>query len=182
MNSDNKNKPHPSFSHASEKEDPISGLQRIHNQLLRGATTLTKAEQDLVTAQMTVDYAYLSPLMMRLVVDRVANKTHQLSYAIAHWAHRRGDLWLVEDALADRLFRFDVGAAFDERLMSVDEVAALMDCQMVLHHVRMERSEQKAKMKKETEVAGRGANANTNASTYEDDSDSDSVDMDLSAD
>ncbi|KAI3336952.1 hypothetical protein HD806DRAFT_542709 [Xylariaceae sp. AK1471] len=174
MHMDNKNMTQPPIN-ISKEEATRTGLQGIHNKLLGGATTLTAGEQGFLRQQMNVNCTYLSPMMMRLAVEQVTNKSPDLSYAIAHWAHRKGDLRLVEDALTDRLFNFSIQSAFDEGLMSITEVSALMDCQMVLHHVRKERSE---KQMKEKEVAERRADAAADKA----DSDTDSVDMDLSAD
>ncbi|RWA11812.1 hypothetical protein EKO27_g3320 [Xylaria grammica] len=147
-------------------------IQLIHNKLLGGASVLTARDQAFLQNQMDKNPASIPALMMKLIIRRVPKKPHNLSYGIMRWAHRRSEGQLLEDLLTDRLYNFDVKEALDEGLMSVHEMSDLIDCQLVLQCVQIERAEQ---------VQGRKSNyKDTGDDQYE--SDSGSVDMEMSED
>ncbi|KAI1364169.1 hypothetical protein F5Y08DRAFT_339948 [Xylaria arbuscula] len=125
--------------YVSKLDETQLELQIIHNKLLGGATTLTAQDQYFLRRQINNKHTKISPLMVHLLIDQVTNKTHELSYAIMDWAHKRHETQLLENILVDRLYNFDVEASFEQGLMSIREVSNLMDCQIVLECVRMGR-------------------------------------------
>ena len=129
---------HQAFEYTSKPDEAQLELRLIHNKLLGGATALTAQVHYYLRRRMTTNVMKLSPLLVHLIIEQVVNKTHELSYAIMDWAHKRHEKQLLEDVLTDRLYKFDVEAAFNEGLMSIREVSNLMDCQIVLECVRME--------------------------------------------
>ncbi|KAI0526216.1 hypothetical protein F5B22DRAFT_641364 [Xylaria bambusicola] len=128
---------HHEARYISKLEEEQLKLRLIHNKLLGGATTLTVREQDYLRRQMNSDTMRISPLVMHLIIQQVANKTHELSNEIMNWSQKRHESQLLEDVLTDRLYNFDVEAAFDEGLMSPREVSDLVDCQIMLEYIRM---------------------------------------------
>ncbi|KAI0816506.1 hypothetical protein GGR55DRAFT_697362 [Xylaria sp. FL0064] len=158
----------------TRKQDPaVLDIQLIHNKLLGGATTLTKTDQRYLQHQMSNNPTIVPPLMINLVIMRVSNKTPDLSYGMMHWANVRKQPQILESVLADWLYNFDVQEAFDEGLMSVQQVANLMDCQIVLECVRSDR----IKQEQETKIERADINIDVDAG-YE--SDARSLSMDLS--
>ncbi|KAI0099623.1 hypothetical protein GGR51DRAFT_576220 [Nemania sp. FL0031] len=111
-------------------------VQLIQNKLLGGATALSEGDQDYLRHQIDQESPYISPQVMRLLAMRVTNRNSSLSYNIMFWAHKKGEMKLLEYTLVDLLYFFDMNEAFDQGLMSVSEVSNLMDCQTVLHAIR----------------------------------------------
>ncbi|KAK5627868.1 hypothetical protein RRF57_003583 [Xylaria bambusicola] len=128
---------HQDTKYMSKLEEEQLELRLIHNKLLGGATTLTARDQDYLRRQMNSDTTRISPLVVHLIIQQVANKTHELSNEIMEWSQKRHEKQLLKDTLTDRLYNFDVEAAFDEGLMSLREVSSLMDCQIMLECARM---------------------------------------------
>ncbi|KAI1273616.1 hypothetical protein F5Y07DRAFT_411212 [Xylaria sp. FL0933] len=158
----------------TRKQDPaVLDVQLIHNKLLGGATTLTKTDQGYLQHQMSSNPTIVPPLMVNLVITRVTNKTPDLSYGIMQWANVRKQPQILESVLTDWLYNFDVQEAFNEPLMSVQQVANLMDCQIVLECVRSDR----IKQEKKTKIERADINIDVDAG-YE--SDARSLSMDLS--
>ncbi|KAI1752908.1 hypothetical protein F4782DRAFT_546202 [Xylaria castorea] len=168
---------HQQFPDMTRSETPRVKLQLIHDMLLGGAETLTTRDQDYLVNRLHENLACISAMMMWLVAKQVTNKTYNLSYGIIHWAHNNSKLELMEYMLTDRLYAFDIEGAFDEGLMGIKEVMDLMDCQLVLRCVRMER-------KKRPEGAHKKSAERPETSSGLDadhcESDTGSADMDLS--
>ncbi|KAJ2974275.1 hypothetical protein NUW58_g8710 [Xylaria curta] len=149
--------------------------QLIHDMLLGGARTLSAGDQEYLANQIKHNLTTVSPLMIHLVATTVTNKAHNLSYIITQWAHRNDELELVEYMLEDRLYNFDMEKAFDEGLMDISELSALIDFQTLLGCIRKD-IEENARRRKAVE------HTTAKASVCEDhyESDTGSVDMDLS--
>ncbi|KAI0431406.1 hypothetical protein F5Y09DRAFT_340675 [Xylaria sp. FL1042] len=164
---------HQKVQNTRKKNPAILNIQLIHDKLLGGATTLTKKDQGYLQYQMSNNSTLIPPLMVELVIKRVTNKTPDLSYGMMYWANQRKQPHLLESVLMDWLYNFDVNEAFDEGLMSVQQVANLMDCQITLECIRDDR----IKQAQETKIQRANINTDIDAQ-YE--SDARSLSMDLS--
>ncbi|KAI1169546.1 hypothetical protein F4777DRAFT_584807 [Nemania sp. FL0916] len=112
----------------------------IQDKLLAGATTLTARNQETLRRHVEEDLPHVSPLILGLIGNRVMNKTHKLSYAIVRWAQRNGRADLLENMLIHLLYDLDPLDLFNERLMDMDEMLDLMDCQDLLNKIRDKRT------------------------------------------
>ncbi|KAI0971108.1 hypothetical protein F4678DRAFT_461652 [Xylaria arbuscula] len=142
---------HQGVQYARKQDPTLLEVQLIHNKLLGGATSLTKKDQSFLQHQMNNNPVKIPALMVRLIIKQVTNKTSGLSYGIMHWANRKNEPGLLEEVLTDWLYNFDVDEAFDEGLMSIQEAANLMDCQIVLECIRRDRMERARDEKTECE-------------------------------
>ncbi|KAJ8107377.1 hypothetical protein ONZ43_g6750 [Nemania bipapillata] len=116
-------------------------LQHVYDKLLGGATTLSKREQEYILRYVEEHPEHVSPLMMSLIVSRVTNKTHSLSYRMMLWSYRYNQHEILENILTTTQFRFDVNEAHKQNLTSVQDVSDLMNCQKVSHQIRNRRKD-----------------------------------------
>ncbi|KAI1828215.1 hypothetical protein F4861DRAFT_171596 [Xylaria intraflava] len=102
-------------------------LCTIRKKVVAGKTTLTAWDQKYVTCYLKKDLDGVTSWMIGPISKKITNKADYLTQEIARWAQRNGHSDLLEGAIAEALFNFDVEAAFDEALMSISEVSELMD-------------------------------------------------------
>ncbi|KAI0545645.1 hypothetical protein F4679DRAFT_588250 [Xylaria curta] len=152
---------------------PLVKLQLIHDNLIRGAKTITRRDQEFLAVQLHINPTCVSTLMMWRVAKQITNKTCDLSRGILYWASDHNELELMEYILTDRLHTFDLEEAFEQGLMGIQEATDLMEYQILLPGIQKRLKEKQKKL-----VEHSTTNASFDADHYE--SDVGSADMDLS--
>ncbi|KAI0862371.1 hypothetical protein F4860DRAFT_513080 [Xylaria cubensis] len=159
---------------------PQIKLQLIHDKLLAGAKTITTRDQEFLAEQLHNNPTCVSALMVRLVAEQVTEKTYNLSRGMLLWARGNSELELVEYILTDLLYTYDVEEAFEQGLMGIREVTDLIEHQILLHDIQVEREKREKHLEKAQKKL---AEHSTTSASFDADhcaSDIGSTDMDLS--
>ncbi|KAI0187744.1 hypothetical protein EV127DRAFT_498695 [Xylaria flabelliformis] len=159
---------------------PQIRLQLIHDTLLGGAKSITTTDQEFLAEQLYNNPACISALMVWLVAEQVTKKTYNLSHGILHWARGNSEIELVEYILTDLLYAFDVEEAFEQGLMGIMEVTDLIEHQILLHNIQMEREKREKRLEKAQKKLAEHSTTSASFDADHCESDTGSTDMDLS--
>ncbi|KAI0405670.1 hypothetical protein F4802DRAFT_596939 [Xylaria palmicola] len=133
----------------------------ILGKLLEGAKTLTQRDQQYILRTLKESPQTIPVTLLRLAAKNVVNNKPTLLGAIMNRAQRIKDLEL-EKLLADKANNFDMESAFNEGLMGLDQLDALMDYQIELDRVRKKLAElaPRAKMTSTSKTPTTAVNSN----------------------